>query len=264
MKKITLAVFLVLCVGSCLADYSPNYSSYWSTVFDDVNTGNLVQTLVLDGTTDGDCWLNGGTYYIPNCPAWHQPGIENYLNNVSSGQYYGGGDMFSYISITDTVTISNFTDGEEFQSQIEATVYCNVASANIFDTGFLNRFFETAFSRANYAGTYGNCRVVAGVQVCDYLVNLWCTDATTPPDLFDVSPITDSEAVATTPPKPPPNGTSPLFWDVHSLCVRLPPFPYICSGVPSPIFGHPYAGVATKAQLPKAACTCKNKGGSGC
>lgn len=135
MKITILVSFLLSFAGTCMADYSPNYSAYSSWSIDD--SGNLTQSVIIDGTTDGDCWMNGGTYWIPGCPAQHSVQMTNSLNGVSSGRGGPSQDMFSYISYEDDVTIP--TDSEtQFDSVTDAQIYCFVGLAVIFDSGFLN------------------------------------------------------------------------------------------------------------------------------
>ncbi len=124
---------LVLCVLAfgriCLAGYSPQYDSYVTQAED--SYGNISQTVLVDGTTTGDCWLNGGTYYIPNCPSNHDPGVTNTIGGVNGSGWGPSQDMFSYISYQTTVTIAS-TAGQSYQTSSEAEVYCSVGESDIF------------------------------------------------------------------------------------------------------------------------------------
>jgi len=140
-KKTMLILFLLVFAGTCMADYSPQYGSYFATTMD--ADGNVTQTVVVDGTTTGDCYLNGGTYYIPNCPAEHSIDGYNALGSVGgvlNGPY---GDMFSYFSYQSDVT-AYIPDGAELTSLRQGRVWCAVGAAYIFDTGSVNDKFSVS------------------------------------------------------------------------------------------------------------------------
>lgn len=129
---ILLASLVLIFAGQCAAQWSYSYDSYVTETPLDSN-GKLSQTVLVDGTTYGSCTTNNGTYWFPNCPAYHQPGIHNVLGN-GGGNYPGPSqDMFDYISYQQTVTIAA-TAGQAYTTQTEANVYCS-AGGDIWDTG---------------------------------------------------------------------------------------------------------------------------------
>src|SRR5438067_5223113 len=78
-----LLALLVILSGTCLATFTPQYETYTTYSVDDTY---LYQTVVVDGSTTGDCYYtcNCNQYgcsqcAIPNCPANHTPSINNSL-----------------------------------------------------------------------------------------------------------------------------------------------------------------------------------------
>jgi len=135
MKVPTQLLFVLVFAGVCVADYTPQYDSYWTFSFDpETSTASL--NVIVDGTTTGDCYI--GTYYISNCPAQHSPGIENVINSTNASSNGPSQDMFSYMSyeIDNSAALPVGTDYYTFQ--IEATIYCATAGANIYDTGYVS------------------------------------------------------------------------------------------------------------------------------
>jgi hypothetical protein len=121
------------------------YASYVSYTID--GNRNITQTVIVDGTTTGDCWLNGG-YWIPNCPAQHYIDGYNSVNGV--GGYFAGpgGDMFSYLSYESDV-IAPLPPEIDVFSGTEARIWCDVGAAYIYEGGF----FSTLISiRDTYYG----------------------------------------------------------------------------------------------------------------
>src|SRR5438128_2489012 len=116
----SVCALVVLWASTCWATYTPQYETY-RQYSSDAND-NLYQTVVVDGTTTGDCYYNCncGQYgcqqcTIPNCPALHTPSVNNVLGGVggtSSGSTYG---MFNYISYQTTVSIAAIS-GQDYDS----------------------------------------------------------------------------------------------------------------------------------------------------
>jgi hypothetical protein len=141
VKNIMLVFSLLVFAGTCLADFSPNYDTYINYSVDE--NDNIIQTVMADGTTTGDCWLNNGTYWVPGCPAYHYVSYVNTLNGVGTGQPAPGGDMFSYISFQDTVTFAA-QGGASVPSSVEIMITCSAGLIAIIDTTLINHGFSLA------------------------------------------------------------------------------------------------------------------------
>jgi hypothetical protein len=86
VKLTVLALFISVACGTCLADFYPQYSEYRAYTID--SNLNISQTVIVDGTTVGDCWL--GFIWMSNCPASHSLQIDNFINGVGDTWYQEG------------------------------------------------------------------------------------------------------------------------------------------------------------------------------
>jgi len=138
MFRISGICILVACSAcSAWATYTPQYATYTTYAVD--STHHLVQTILVDGTTTGDCsyqcncnQYGCSTCGIPNCPANHTPKINNVLNGAGGWTAGTQVSMFTYISYQTSESIAA-TSGQLYAGYAEGAVYCAVAAGFIFD-----------------------------------------------------------------------------------------------------------------------------------
>jgi hypothetical protein len=184
MRKNLVFLSLLLCAVACWGTPTPQYETYTTYSVDD--NGNLSQTVVVDGTTTGDCYYtcNCGQYgcqqcTLANCPANHTPEINNVVNGVGGWSYGPQAGMFSYISYQTTTTIAA-TPGQEYLSSIEGAVFCAGVAAFTFDISS-NTYISWALTKSQTDfSDYRTNQPVSGDAI-ECWVYSWCTDATTPP-----------------------------------------------------------------------------------
>lgn len=129
MKKLSLTLLLLLFAAVCVAQNSgqgmtPEYSSYATDAVDDNNQGIIYQTVVVDGTTQGSCYItnpcgpNGQTctITIQSCvTAVHTPNICNTITSQYNGSAGGcttgpSQNPFAYMSYTTTTSLQLLSD----------------------------------------------------------------------------------------------------------------------------------------------------------
>jgi hypothetical protein len=188
----------------CLAQsFSYNYDTYYTYAY--VDSTHSAQVVTVEGTTYGSCYLNNGTYTIPNCPSNHVPQVLNKIGSTGTTHYGPGVNMFSYMSYNDSLTFVD-NPGVDNTSTIEVQIYCAAAAATFLDI-FLNHHYLEAQTLLKYTGSYSNCFVSDGVTNCDYNVVPNCTAATSPPTYHP--PVVQDA--------PPPFAG----WWATGLCVRI-------------------------------------------
>ncbi len=135
-RTLSASALVSLCTCLSWATFTPQYETYTSYSSD---ATKIYQTVVVDGTTSGDCFYpcNCNQYgcqqcTIANCPSVHTPKIDNVLGGAggwSTGPQY---NMFSYMSYQTTTSITA-TDGHIYVGSTEGTIYCAAAAGLILD-----------------------------------------------------------------------------------------------------------------------------------
>jgi hypothetical protein len=242
LRLTVLMLFMSVFAGTCLADYSPLYELYATQDMD--SNLNISQTVILDGTTTGDCYR--GFVWISNCPSDHVPNIQNSISGVGGyGGWYEGPSqsMFDYISFQTTTTIAG-TPGAEYDAVVDGQVYCVTAAAAIYESGqstsrlglkdVQSRVFSYSLSCSTAPNTF--CGTSAGCVYSDLVAK--CNGGTLNPDYMP-GEVKDCRTDGRDPPSPPENGNLWGF-DVFGICLYYNGTGVLVCGYGNPITRTPF------------------------
>jgi hypothetical protein len=176
---ITLLALLCAVSGACVASYYPQYESYTTITLDDTY---LYQTVVVDGTTTGDCYYPCGCGQygcnqcpIANCPADHTPSVQNELGDAGGWTTGAVQTMFAYTSLQTTAQLA-YVEGQSYPSTTRGRIWCAVRAAFIIDAYIMGWDYSVARTYAKYtSGSTGTAPVILCNAAND------CTPATSPP-----------------------------------------------------------------------------------
>jgi len=246
MRRSLLGIlFACIVMPGAVSAFGVDYSyTEYTTLGYDMPSQTLTQTVTVTGYSTGSCTHvcgpNNQQCTDPNCAnATHVLTITNTLG-AAGGDYTFNLPMFYNLNQSVAVSLylpvgSPVLSGSQFTAATSrAKILCSFIGSIFFDTGFLSRYIEEAYTRFKYTLTIGPSPS-GGVTVA---VVTWCNAASTPPD-WATSTIANI-------------GTVYPFWDTIATCIRAPTTaPWSC-WAPGTILGLPkIAGM----DQPLATCT---------
>ncbi len=210
---------------------------------DQVRTGSAVyvpaggSTVGVDYSVEADVRCSGP----PNPNYWQYPSLLDLYT------WYPGIDInFWFLTGFSPFQSSPPSHSQYCPSAVSCPVGYGVASIiNFVDfADFATDYIGSAVTLLKMIpGTENSCRVILGINYCDYETIAWCTPQTTPPR-YDPEGVHLVPQAITNPP-----GSPAYYWTAHGLCYKFNKNdPFTCYAIT-------IAGIAGADNIPRSPCT---------
>lgn len=170
LHLLLLPVLLLLLGHIGFGQMTYSYSSY-------VQHSNDATHIYATAVVDGSATCNNTHIQSLNCSAiYHQGKVYLTIGNTGGWVYGGQVNPNSYISVTNSQTLTDPAVGTDYTLNADGEVFCSGVAGLVFLEGFLPINFRLAYTKSVVTSEIEN---PSGNATC--YTSSWCTPTTTPP-----------------------------------------------------------------------------------